>query len=130
MTTERSGSFIQSAGSAPAVSSMDVTALYDLRDGRVIHMHYVITLEGAERRTREEQQQSARESALRLGCNVEGLAVLHVVDFQPTDKTYRVDLQTRALVEMPVTPRKPVIPRKDRRLPSAGLARGCRYQGH
>jgi hypothetical protein len=112
MITERSRSFIQSAGSAPAVSSVDVTALYDPRDGRVIHMHYAIAMEGAERRTREEQQQSARESALLLGCDVEGLAVLHVVDFQPTGKTYRVDLQTRALVETPVTPRK------NRRLPS------------
>jgi hypothetical protein len=118
MTTERTGSFIQSAGSAPAVSSVDVTALYDPRDGRVIHMHHFIVLEGAERRTREEQQRSARESALRLGCNVEGLEVLHVADFQPTGKTYRVDLEARALVETPVTPRKPVKPRKDGRLPS------------
>jgi hypothetical protein len=39
MTNEHSGHFIQSAGSAPAVSSIDVTVLYDPRDGRVVHMH-------------------------------------------------------------------------------------------
>src|SRR5438105_3944133 len=108
MITKRSGSFIQSAGDAPVVESVDVAVLYDPRDGRVIHMHHVIALEGAEHRTREEHQQSAREAAVRLGCNVEGLEMLHVADFQPTGKTYRVDLGSRALVETPVTPRKPV----------------------
>src|SRR5262249_56277984 len=102
----RSRCLMKWGGSAPEVSWGDLTVLYDPRDGRVIHMHHVIMLEGAERRTRQEQQQSARESALRLGCNVEGLEVLHVVGFQPTGKTYQVDLQTRALVETPVTPRK------------------------
>jgi hypothetical protein len=115
MTNERSGYFIQTAGSAPAVSSVDVTVLYDPRDGRVVHMHHLVTLEGAERRTRAEQQQRARETALRLGCHVGGLEVLHVADFQPAGKTYRVDLQSQALAETPVTPRKPVAPQKDRR---------------
>jgi hypothetical protein len=118
MITQRSGSFIQSAGNAPAVLSVDVAVLYDPRNGRVVHMHHVITLDGAERRTRDEHQQSARESALRLGCNIEDLEVLHVADFQPTGKTYRVDLGSRALVETPVTPRKPVTPRRDRCLSS------------
>ena len=118
MITKRSGSFIQSAGDAPAVASVDVAVLYDPRDGRVAHMHHIIALEGAERRTREEHQESAREAALRLGCDIEGLEMLHVTDFQPTGKTYRVDLRSRALVETPVTPRKPVTARRDRSLSS------------
>jgi hypothetical protein len=59
---------------------------------------------------------------LRLGCHVEGLEVLHVADFHPTGKTYRVDLQTRALAETPVTLRKPVAP--DRRLSSDSSGSG------
>jgi hypothetical protein len=75
-------------------------------------MHHVITLEGVERKGHAAQQQRARESALRLGCDVEGLEVLHVADFQRTGRMYRVDLQTRTLAEIPVPTRKPV--RKDR----------------
>lgn len=99
MSTRRGGSMIQSAGNTPEIRSVNVTVLYEPRDGRVVHMHYAIELEGAEPRTPEQQQQSARESAQHLGCNIDGLEVLHVADFEPSAMTYRVDLQTRTLIE-------------------------------
>jgi hypothetical protein len=98
--------FVDSAGTVPGIASVDVTALYDPHDGRVMHMHHVIALEGAKRRTRDEQQQSAIEAARRLGCNVDGLEVLHVPDFQPKGRTYRVDPRTKTLVEQPVPSRE------------------------
>lgn len=99
MTTHHGGFMVQSAGNAPAISSVNLTVLYDPGDGRVVHMHYSIELEGSEPRTPEDQQQSARESAQRLGCNSDSLEMLHVADFQPSGKTYRVDLQNRVLIE-------------------------------
>jgi hypothetical protein len=104
MASKPARSFVESAGAAPRVSSVDVTALYDPRDGRVMHLHHVIALEGSKRRPREEQEQSAIESARRLGCNVDGLEVLHVADFQVTGSTHRVDLRTKALIEEPAPP--------------------------
>jgi hypothetical protein len=96
MTTHHNGSMIQSAGNTSAVSSVSLTVLYDPGDGRVMHMHYAIELAGAKRRAPEEQQQSARESAQRLGCNIDGLEMLHLTDFEPSAKAYRVDRVCRA----------------------------------
>ena len=113
--------FIQSAGSAPAVSAIDVTFLYDPRDGRVFHVHHVITLEGAQRRNPAEQQRRAEESALRLGVPVENLEVLHVADFRRTGKMYRVDPKTRTLAETPMTARKSIAPHRGRRSQDSSL---------
>jgi hypothetical protein len=118
MTAHRNGPMIQSAGNAPAVSSVSLTVPYGPGDGRVMHMHYSIDLAGAKRRTPEEQQQSARESAQRLGCNIDGLEMLHVTDFQPSANAYRVDLQTRTLVET-ASPR-----RKGRNMPPDSTGAG------
>lgn len=109
MASERGNSLTNqtAAGNVPAVAAIDVVALYDPADGHVMHMHHVITLEGAERRPREEQERSARDSADRLGCRgVYGLEVLHVPDFDPGDKTYSVDPEKRTLVEVSAPSRR------------------------
>ena len=103
---ERNDSVIQSAGSVPAIASIDAIALYDPRDGRVVHMHHVITFEGAKRRNVKEQERNAMESARRLGCGVDGLNVLHVPNFQPTSKAFQVDLEKQVLIEAPLMLRK------------------------
>jgi len=102
----RNGSVIQSAGSVPAIASIDAIALYDPSDGRVVHMHHVITFEGVKRQNSKEQERNAMESARRLGCGVDGLNVLHVRDFRPTGKAFRVDLEKQELVEAPLPLRK------------------------
>ena len=90
---------LQSAGVVPAVAGIDAVAIYDPKDGRVVHMHHAITFEGAEmRRDRETQCRRALESVRQLGLELEGLEVLHVPDFEPSDKIYRVDLKTGSLV--------------------------------
>jgi len=117
MNADRAGSPIQSAGNAPSVVSVDVTVIYDSKDGRVAHLHHVITADGATRRTAEDQQRSAREAAARLGVEVDGLELLHLPGFRGTGgKAYRVDVAARKLVELPTQTRT------DRELPpdSAG----------
>jgi hypothetical protein len=107
MSNERAGVPIQMVGDAPSAMSVDVTALYDPRDGRVVHLHHVITAGGATRRTPEEQQRGAREAAQRLGVTLDGLEVLHAPDFRPTaGSAYRVDITTRRLLAQPVETRK------------------------
>src|SRR4051812_8309895 len=105
MTKADGAPFIHSVGDAPAVSSVDTTALYRPADGEVIHMHHAVTLEGARRQPPEAQEANAREAARRLGCDVDGLAALHVADFYSTGQPYRVDSERRTLVEAPAAQR-------------------------
>lgn len=91
---------IQSVGTVPALTSTDAIALYDPRNGEIVHMHHIVTFAGAERQNYEEQQQRAIESAQCLGCNVDELRMLHVPNFQPSGKAYKVDLQRQMLVEV------------------------------
>lgn len=69
-------------------------------------MHHTITLQGAERRTPEEQQQSATEAIQRLGRSVEGFELIHLKDFKPLGMSYRVDLHNGKLIAVPDHPRK------------------------
>lgn len=94
---------IQSVGHVPAVAAIDCMVLYDPQDGRIVHMHHVIAFEGARRRDHDELQSSARESAKRFGCQMDGLKVLHVPNFHPAaGKVCRVDPKKRKLVEVQV----------------------------
>jgi hypothetical protein len=107
MNADRVHPAIQSDGDTPSVAWVDVTAIYDPRDGRVVHLHHVITAAGATRRTPDDQQRTALEAAARLGVDVEGLELLHVSDFYPTaGKAYGVDVSVRRLVELPVQVRE------------------------
>jgi hypothetical protein len=85
------------------VESTDLVALYDPDDGRVAHMHQVITLQGADPRSREENERRAFDAARQLGNSIEGLKALHVPDFLPQGSAYRVDLERRMLVEVEST---------------------------
>lgn len=104
MKKEKILDIIESTGDMPAVASMDAVAVFDPEDGRVVHLHHVLTFKGAKRTTVEQQQKHALDYARRLGCKVEGLATLHVPDFQPAAGRCCVDLERKVLVEMPVPP--------------------------
>src|SRR6188472_1337551 len=97
---------IQSVGEGPVVASIDAIALYDPKDGRVVHMHHVVTFEGITAQDREAQRQNALDLARKFGHKVVDLQVLHVPNFQPTGKAYRVDLAKKALIAMPFPKRK------------------------
>ena len=93
---------IQSTGEMPAIASSDAVAVYDPRDGRVMHMHHVITFQGGHRFDESHQERDALEYARRLGCRVEGLATLRVRDFRPRHNRCFVDLKRKVLVELPL----------------------------
>ncbi|MGL5931051.1 MAG: hypothetical protein ACRCY8_19125, partial [Dermatophilaceae bacterium] len=68
-------------GRVPRLASVDTIALYDPGDGRIVHLHDVLTMEGAEPRSAEDRRRSARETAAELGVAVDGLELLHLEDF-------------------------------------------------
>jgi hypothetical protein len=90
---------IQSVGTAFAVESILAVAVYHKKDGRVCHLHHVITFAGVEHRSQQEHEHNARSYAERMGHDPAGLEVLHVPDFRPFARKYRVDLKRKVLVE-------------------------------
>jgi hypothetical protein len=102
--SEQKHLLMQSVGKTPPISAIDTFAFYDSRDGRVVHMYHTVTFEGASRRSREEQQNDAIESARRFVENIEEFKVLHVPNFYPTSLRYRVDTTRQVLVGDPLQP--------------------------
>jgi hypothetical protein len=90
---------IQSVGTALAVESVHAVAVYDKKDGRVCHLHHVITFAGIERRPQQEHERNARSYAEKMGHDPARLEVLYVPDFRPFARKYRVDLKRKVLVE-------------------------------
>jgi hypothetical protein len=74
---------IQSVGTALAVESIHAVAVYRKKDGRVCHLHHVITYAGAERRPQREHERNARSYAEKMGHDPDGLEFLHVANFRP-----------------------------------------------
>jgi hypothetical protein len=104
MTTERTPEIetVDSTGEIPPVASIDAVAIYDPADGRIVHMHQVITFKGAKRTSPEEQQRNALEHAQRLRGKVEGMATLHVPDFREGPGRCCVDLKKKTLIDLPL----------------------------
>jgi hypothetical protein len=105
---------IQSVGTELAVESIHAVAVYHKKDGRVCHLHHVITFKGVERRSQQEHERNARIYAEKLGHDPANLEFLHVPDFRPFARKYRVDLKRKALVEevVPEIKKKPKKKRK------------------
>jgi hypothetical protein len=97
---------VQSAGAMPAVESIDAVAIYHKKDGRVCHLHHVITFEGAERRPMQEHERNARAYAEKLGHDPASLEFLHIPNFRPFARKYRVDVKRKVLVEETVPERR------------------------
>ncbi|MGL5809595.1 MAG: hypothetical protein ACRCYQ_06610 [Nocardioides sp.] len=94
---------IQSVGEAPALASVSTVVLYDSSDGRIVHLHETLTMDGAERRSADDRRRSAREVAAELGAAVDDLEIVEIDDFAiEPDTAYRVEAGTRKLVEVPV----------------------------
>jgi hypothetical protein len=90
---------IQSVGTALTVESIHAVAVYHKKDGRVCHLHHVITYAGAERRPQQEHERNARSYAEKMGHDPAGLEFLNVPDFRPFARKYRIDLKRKVLVE-------------------------------
>jgi hypothetical protein len=90
-----------SVGTVPAVVGFCAIALYDPKDGRISHMHHVLTLEGAAQYGADHHERNARLYAEKLGHKVSGLRALHVPNHQPSRSRLRVDVKKQVLVEIP-----------------------------
>jgi len=72
---------IQSVGTALAVESIHAVAVYRKKDGRVCHLHHVITYTGAERRPQREHERNARSYAEKMGHDPDGLGISTCCEF-------------------------------------------------
>ena len=91
----------QQAGETPKLESIYAVALYDPKDGKIRHMHHVITLENASKTDPQLLERDAIANAKRVGHNTDGLKALHVPNFGDPTSMYRVDVERKTLIKMP-----------------------------
>ena len=91
-------------------ASTKICVLYDPQDGRVVHTHSVVVLQGARDVTEAEVEASAKDRAEKLGHEIAGLSTLRVAA-EDCDRSsqYRVDLETKTLkkIQHPTTTSHP-----------------------
>jgi hypothetical protein len=93
---------ITSAGKAPREIASQTALVYRRKDGRVVHQHEHITLEGATIASVDYIGQRALEHAVRRGYPREKIAVLHVNgDALKEGAHYKVNIKSKKLVELP-----------------------------
>lgn len=97
---------IQSAGPAPKIVATHAVALYDPENGRIAHLHRVLTLEGGAHYSPEHHEQNARAYAEKMGHPVKTLHALHVPNLRSAAGRFRVDVHKQSLVEVPRPPRR------------------------
>jgi hypothetical protein len=97
---------IGSAGKAPPVKTVHIVALYRPDDGRIVHLHQVVTFEGGKSISAEAAQRELHEIARRHGHDVGKLGTLVVSgDTLPQGGRFRVDAASRKLVSEAPPPR-------------------------
>ena len=92
---------MSSVGSVPVVDHVQVVALYDPDTGRILHLHMITTLSGAERYAEADAIAEARTRAARRHENAETLAVALSNDAQHGLHPHSIDPVTRAFVRLP-----------------------------
>lgn len=99
---QQNNNFFIQAGETPKLESIYAVALYDPKDGKIRHMHHVITLENASKTDPQLLERNVIANAKKLGHNTDSLEVLHVPNFEedPTSM-YQVDVERKTLVKMP-----------------------------
>lgn len=90
---------IGTAGTAPKLSTSYTTAVYDPKDGRVVHLHHVIVFDGAKTIDRDQAETEAVALARRKGIDMQKLRALTVESGHqiPRGKV-RVDVAGRKIV--------------------------------
>jgi hypothetical protein len=92
---------------APEIESERAYVVYDMRTGRIVHVHRATTYCGAEARSVSADEARARELAVRFGHCPDGLRVLAVA---PRDLDLsvpkRIDLKTLRLIPIGVRTKK------------------------
>ena len=93
--------FFTQAGEAPKIESIYAIALYDPKDGKIRHMHHVITPENASKKTEPQLlERDVIANAKKLGHNTDILEVLHIPNLEDPTSMYRVDVERKTLVKI------------------------------
>jgi hypothetical protein len=93
---------LSSAGEAPRQIARQIALVYDSEDGRIVHQHAQVTLEGAEIADLAYIERRAISIAAGRGHTASTLRVLHVNPSLIRRGThYAVDPNTSELVELP-----------------------------
>jgi hypothetical protein len=81
------------------VRSVKCCVLFNPKDGAILHMHRVVTMEGAADTPDEVVAERTRQLAKGFGLDVASLELLHVdANLLQPDVKYTVDLDKRSLI--------------------------------
>jgi hypothetical protein len=86
------------AGKSLKVTESHSVAVYDPKDGRVLHMHHVVVLEGGKSVGAEQAQKEALAAAKRRGLRVEKLKTLRADLPAEAAGRFKVDVAKQKLV--------------------------------
>jgi hypothetical protein len=82
--------------------SMQTVVVYDRADGRIVHTHRVVVMEGGYEPPAQEVEQAALKMAENAGCDRSKVAILNLgAQVMEQNYLYRVDAETRSLVRGP-----------------------------
>ncbi len=85
----------------PSTRSVRTCAVFDPSDGRILHLHSVVTLEGAEERSADEIERRALALAAERGIDAGSVGTVHLEPGQlRPGHRYRIDTETKALVRI------------------------------
>ncbi|MEU2402604.1 hypothetical protein ABZ767_31090 [Streptomyces pseudogriseolus] len=84
-----------------AVRSFKCCVVFDASNGRIHHIHDVVTIEGAEEMPDDAVAREAMQLAAQRGLDTGSLETVHIdPEALATEAEYRVDPQTRSLVAL------------------------------
>src|SRR5437660_467534 len=93
--------FMGNGGNAPKVSATHLVAVYDPADGRVVHMHHVLVMEGGKPVSAEQAEKEAVEHVKRRGRDAGSLRTLLAERHLHSHRgLFRVDVANQKLVPM------------------------------
>ena len=101
MTEHQKNDFFIQAGKTPKLESIYAVAVYEPKDGKIRHMHHVITMENASKVDPQLVEREVIANARKLGYNMDNLKVLHIPNFKDPRSKYRVDVERKTLIKMP-----------------------------
>jgi hypothetical protein len=88
------------AGKSLKIVEGHAVAVYDPKDGRVVHMHHVIVFEGGKSVSAEQAQKEAVEAVKRRGLRVENVKTLRAdLPAEPAGR-FKVDVDKKKLIAL------------------------------
>jgi hypothetical protein len=87
-------------GSRLRLKSAYGIALYDVQNGKIHHLHYIINMGGSVPVDTSAIEKKVLVHAERLGHDIKTLKILHIPDIKPYGN-YKVDVKNQTLIELP-----------------------------